>query len=220
MGRSRKPREHVLDHLTRLGRLSLGGGPSPAFRDRLREELLSAPPEPSPPPGPRPRPRARQAGHGERRLGRLPWLTQLATFGLAAGMMLSSFATYRAVPGDTLYPLKRAAESTLVRLSNDDRERGERELDSAKTRAAEVAQLLGSSETGPLVTETLKDMERSTRAGISRLERVSPRSPKIGRFARDQRDMVEPMLARLDKAHQDQASGYLDYIEGLTAPPG
>lgn len=152
-------------------------------------------------------------------------LSQLATLSLAAAMMLSAFATYRAVPGDPLYPLKRAAESTLVRLSDDDVERAERELDSAKARAEEMAELLGSSrqnapDNDTLVGETLKDMEESTRSGITRLERVRPRSPKIRSFARDQRDMVEPMLERMDGDDQDQATGYLDYIEGLVAPPG
>ncbi|MBB6346636.1 hypothetical protein FHU36_003145 [Nonomuraea muscovyensis] len=212
MGRSRRSREHVLDHLAQLRRLPLGGGPSDSFRERLRADLVSHHHDAGPAPSARPRASRPRRG--------LPWPSALATFGLAGVMMVSAFTTYRAVPGDTLYPLKRAAESTLVRLSADDVERGERELVSAKTRAAEVAELLGSSEAGSLVSETLREMERSTRSGIGRLERVSPRSPKISRFAQDQRDVVEPMLDQLDEAHQDQASGYLDYIEGLAAPPG
>lgn len=212
MGRSRSSREHVLDHLARLRRTPLRGGPSDAFRARLRAELVSGRPHADPSPPALPPPGALRR--------RLPWLSQLVTFGLAGAMMAGAFATCGAVPGDPLYPVKRAAESTLVRLSHDDVERGERELVSARTRAAEVAELLGSSAAAQLVTETLREMERSTRAGVSRLERVSPRSPKISSFARDQRDAVEPMLDRLPAAHQDQASGYLDYIEGLAAPPG
>ncbi|MEW1846448.1 DUF5667 domain-containing protein, partial [Nonomuraea angiospora] len=149
---------------------------------------------------------------------RRPLLSQLATLGLAAAMMISSFATYQSVPGDSLYPLKRAAESTLVRLSSDDAERGERELASAKTRAKEVATLLGSAEGGTLVGRTLKDMEESTRSGISRLERAEPRSPKIKTFARDQKKVVGPILKQLDDSQLAQAEGYLDYIEGLVAP--
>ncbi|MEU7832711.1 DUF5667 domain-containing protein [Nonomuraea sp. NPDC049129] len=209
MGRARRSRERVLEHLTELRRLPLGGGPAAAFRERLRAELLCAQRLPEPV-------RARRS---HRRPGRrLSWLSQAATFGLAAAMMLSAFATYHALPGDTLYPLKRAAESTLVRLSTDDVQRAERELVSAKTRAAEVAQLLGSSGDGPLVTKTLKEMEDSTRSGIRRLERAEPRSPKINRFARDQKNMVEPMLERMDGDQQDKATGYLDYIDGLVAP--
>ncbi|MFC4112725.1 DUF5667 domain-containing protein [Nonomuraea zeae] len=214
MGSARKERELVLEHLAELRRLPLGGGPEPAFRERLRAELLTATlteeaVEPAPAPAP---------SRHRRSPRRRPLLSQLATFGLAAGMMVSAFATYQSVPGDSLYPLKRAAESTLVRLSPGDAERGERELGSAKTRAKEVASLLGSSEDGPLVSKTLKDMEESTRAGISRLERAEPRSPKIKKFARDQKEAVEPMLQELNDDQLAQAEGYLDYIEGLVAP--
>ncbi|MFD1544382.1 DUF5667 domain-containing protein [Nonomuraea guangzhouensis] len=217
MGRGRRSRERVLGHLAELRRLPLGEGPAAAFRERLRAELLSAHPgllsthsaaDPV-----RPARRSRR-----RRARRLSWVSQIATFGLTAAMMLSAFATYQALPGDTLYPLKRAAESTLVRLSADDVQRAERELISAKTRASEVARLLGSSGDGPLVTRTLTEMEESTRSGISRLERAEPRSPKINRFARDQKNMVEPMLERMDGDQQDKATGYLDYIDGLVAP--
>ncbi|MEU4229295.1 DUF5667 domain-containing protein [Nonomuraea sp. NPDC026600] len=213
MGRGRRSRERVLGHLTELGRLPLGGGPAAAFRERLRAELLSAHPALLSADPVRPARRSRR-----RPARRLSWLSQVATFGLTAAMMLSAFATYQALPGDTLYPLKRAAESTLVRLSADDVQRAERELISAKTRASEVARLLGSSGDGPLVTKTLTEMEESTRSGISRLERAEPRSPKINRFARDQKNMVEPMLERMDGDQQDKASGYLDYIDGLVAP--
>ncbi|MEV4174565.1 DUF5667 domain-containing protein [Nonomuraea sp. NPDC049709] len=211
MSSARRRRERVLEHLTELRELPLGGAPEPAFRDRLRAELLSGAlaEEREAPAAP-----ARHRRPARRR----PLLSQLAAVGLAAAMMVSSFATYRAVPGDSLYPLKRAAESTLVRLSTDDAERGERELASAKTRAKEVASLLGSSTDGPLIDKTLEDMEESTRAGISRLERTEPRSPKIKTFARDQKETVKPMLQQLNEDQLAQAEGYLDYIEGLVAP--
>ncbi|MGW0808471.1 DUF5667 domain-containing protein [Nonomuraea sp. NPDC002799] len=208
-------------HLTELRELPLGGAPEPGFRERLRAELVSGGPVSS---GLVSGGVAVEAGvpvrHGHRRPAprRRPLLSQLATFGLAVGMMVSAFATYQAVPGDSLYPLKRAAESTMVRLSTDDAERGRRELDSAQTRAREVASLLGSADDGPLVSETLKEMEESTRAGISRLERAEPRSPKIKKFARDQKETVRPMLQQLDEGQLAQAEGYLDYIEGLVAP--
>ncbi|MFI6921626.1 DUF5667 domain-containing protein [Nonomuraea spiralis] len=215
MSRARRRRELVIERLTELRSLPMGRGPERAFRERLREDLVSgrllleAPDEQESAPR-----HARPAGRRRRR----PLLSQLATLGLAGAMMISAFATYRAVPGDTLYPLKRAAESTLVHLSTDDAERGERELASAETRAKEVASLLGSSTDSPLVSETLKDMEDSTRSGISRLTRTQPRSSKIKKFAQKQRDVVEPMLEQLNEAQKGQAAGYLDYIEGLVAP--
>ncbi|HEX4813769.1 MAG TPA: DUF5667 domain-containing protein [Nonomuraea sp.] len=250
MGSARRRQERVLEHLTRLRELPMGGAPEPAFRERLRAELMSGPTSAlgseRAPAGSSPGssagssagsseriPVSEGAGGRARRRGaprharvrarvrpapRRPLLSHLAALGLVAMMMVAAFGTYRAVPGDSLYPLKRAAESTLVRLSTDDAERGERELNSAKARAEEVATLLGSSGRGPLVGKTLTDMEKSTRAGISRLERAEPRSPKIRKFARDQKEMVRPMLPRLDEAEQAQAEDYLTYIEGLVAP--
>ncbi|MBF8190735.1 hypothetical protein ITP53_34505 [Nonomuraea sp. K274] len=219
MGRARRERERVLEHLTELRELPLGGAPEPAFRARLRAELLSGGLDPDPGLDPAEEP-ARPARHTHRRptRRRRPLLSQLATFGLAAGMMAGAFATYQSVPGDSLYPLKRAAETTLVRLSTDDAERGRRELASAESRAEEVASLLGSANDGPLVSKTLKDMEESTRSGISKLERAEPRSPKIKKFARKQKDAVAPMLQQLDEAQLAQAEGYLEYIEGLVVP--
>ncbi|WP_156325359.1 DUF5667 domain-containing protein [Nonomuraea sp. SBT364] len=231
MSRARRSQERVLEHLTELSGRPLGGGPDPAFRERLRDELaaaraaVAAPARSPHRAGSRSGNRARggnraanRPSHRRTRARRRSPASALVSFGLVTAMMLSAVVTYQSVPGDALYPLKRAAESTLVRLSTDDVVRGERELVSAKTRAEEVAQLLGSSEGGPLVGKTLKDMERSTRAGISRLRRAEPRSPKIDKFAEDQRNMVGPMLERLDGPQQDQAVGYLDYIEGLVAP--
>ncbi|MFD9941552.1 DUF5667 domain-containing protein [Nonomuraea sp. NPDC059023] len=231
MGRARPSRwpfgatqgshERLLGHLDELRSLPQGGGPDGDFRERLRTRLISADadadaaapavPEAKAPPG-----RARHARRTRR--VRLSWPSQLATLGLAAGMMVSAFFTYQSVPGDTLYPLKRAAEHTLVRLSTDDRERAEREMVSAKERAAEVAVLLGGSGDGPLVSATLSDMAESTKSAIKRMERVEPRSPKLNSFAQDQRDMVEPMLEQLNGPEQDQASTYLHYIEGLAVP--
>ncbi|GAA4977302.1 hypothetical protein HD597_009783 [Nonomuraea thailandensis] len=210
MSSARRRRERVLEQLTELRELPIGGAPAAAFKERLRAELLSGALDPEPEPaGP---------AHRRRRPRRRPLLSQLSAVGLAAALMVSSFATYQAVPGDSLYPLKRAAETTLVHLSSDDAQRGERELDSAQTRAREVASLLGSSADGPLVKKTLKDMEESTRAGISRLERTEPRSPKIKKFAQEQEEAVKPMLQELDEDQLAQAEGYLDYIEGLAAP--
>ncbi|MFF4194294.1 DUF5667 domain-containing protein [Nonomuraea sp. NPDC001831] len=214
MSRARRRRELVIERLTELHGPSLGGGPGAAFRERLREDLVSGrllltAPDEERAPGP-----AVPAVRRRRR----PLLSQVATLGLAGAMMVASFATYQAVPGDTLYPLKRAAESTLVHLSTDDAQRGERELASAETRAKEVASLLGSSTDSPLVGQTLKDMEDSTRSGISRLTRTQPRSSKIKKFAQKQRETVEPMLDHLNEAQKGQAAGYLDYIEGLVAP--
>ncbi|MFI6293773.1 DUF5667 domain-containing protein [Nonomuraea sp. NPDC050790] len=214
-GATRGSQDRLLGHLDELRRLPQGGGPDGDFRERLRTRLTSADAL-AVPPVPESTGRARHARRTRR--VRLSWPSQLATLGLAAGMMMSAFITYQSVPGDTLYPLKRAAEHTLVRLSTDDRERAEREMVSAKERASEVAALLGGSGDGPLVSATLSDMAESTKSAIKRMERVEPRSPKLNSFAQDQRDAVAPMLDQLTGPEQDQANTYLHYIEGLAVP--
>ncbi|MEU7002827.1 DUF5667 domain-containing protein [Nonomuraea sp. NPDC046570] len=200
----------LLDRLTELQSVPLGGGPDPEFRARLREGLMSASLE-----APE---RAARPSRRRHRAARVPWLSQLVTAGLALSMMASAFVTYQAVPGDTLYPLKRAAESTLLRLSADDAELAQRELISARTRAEEVAALLGSPGGGPHVGATLQEMEETTRSALSKLARVAPRSKDIDTFAKDQREVVEPFLPQMDRAQQDQTNGYLDYIDGLVPP--
>ncbi|GAA0952114.1 DUF5667 domain-containing protein [Nonomuraea longicatena] len=218
-GATRRSQERVLDQLEELREQPLRGGPSTDFRADLRERLLRAEAAEAAEAAEEPqdsrveRRRRRHAGPV-----RLPWVSQLVTVGLTAAMVSMAYLTYQAVPGDTLYPLKRAAESTLVRLSSDEVERGERELVSARERASEVSELLNSTGKGPLVSSTLKEMDRSTRSAIERLERAQPRSPRLNRFAEDQRDLVEPLLERLDGPEQDQANTYLHYIDGLAAP--
>nr|BFE85586.1 hypothetical protein GCM10020093_081870 [Planobispora longispora] len=40
----------------------------------------------------------------------------------------------------------------------------------------------------------------------------------IRRFVQEQRNQIEGMLPKMDEEDQRRASGYLNYIEGLTAP--
>ncbi|MBA2891275.1 DUF5667 domain-containing protein [Nonomuraea soli] len=204
MRKRRAQEERLLAQLSELGAGPLGGDPDADFRARLRRQLMAARPETGDAPSAARAPVRRRAS----------WLSQLATAGLAASMMLSAVLTYHSVPGDALYPLKRAAEDTLVRLSADPVDRAERELVSAQTRAEELNALLHSPTGGPHVSATLKDMAESTRSGISKL----PRSAEIKKFAETQRNMIEPMLDQMDGDQQQQVYGYLDYIAELEAP--
>ncbi|SDG43675.1 hypothetical protein SAMN05421505_104143 [Sinosporangium album] len=149
-------------------------------------------------------------------------MAQVISLMLGGMVLISGFAAYGSVPGDVLYPLKRAAENTLLNLSTSDVERAQRELVSARTRAEEVAALLGSPERGNLVGTTLKDMEVTTRLAIDTLSRVRHRGSgeraDLQRFAKEQRNMVEPMLRQMDAETQRQANGYLNLIDGLASP--
>ncbi|WP_133061868.1 DUF5667 domain-containing protein [Streptosporangium minutum] len=217
-GISRRSQARIQNRVSRLG-ARMGGGPRPEFRSELRTRLVNtsrpeeASAERAAPARPRPRPGL---------------LAQFLSLSLAATVVIAGLATYRSMPGDTLYPLKRAAESTLFHLSTDDAERAGRSLDYAETRAHEVEELLGSSRRpNRLIKETLQDMEDTTRSAITSLTRVRRHDAKseakstgqLKRFVQKQRNQIEGMLPKMDVEERRRAHGYLNYIEGL-APPG
>ncbi|MBG0813973.1 DUF5667 domain-containing protein [Planomonospora sp. ID82291] len=222
---SRRSRVRARHRVSGLGARMPGAAPRPEFRAELRDRLVRAAPGRDPLPEPVPVRRARRA----RRARRVRLLPQLLSGALAVGMVATGLSTYGSVPGDTFYPLKRAAENTLLRLSTDDAERADRGLQSASTRADEVEALLGSAAQGGenLVGQTLQAMEDTTRSAVTSLTRVRRRDTEgaqevtghLERFVRKQRDQIEGMLPKMDEEDQRRASGYLNYIEGL-APPG
>src|SRR5690606_35562945 len=57
-----------------------------------------------------------------------------------------AFATQGALPGDTLYPIKRALEGARTKLTFDDTEKGSRLLDQASSRLGEVEELARRAE--------------------------------------------------------------------------
>ncbi|MFC4058658.1 DUF5667 domain-containing protein [Planomonospora corallina] len=224
-GLSRRSRTHARHRVAELG-TRLEGAPRPEFRAELRERLVNASP----------------AGDlsGDVSGGRVParhraprarpvLLPRLLSAALAVCMVGTGLAIYRSVPGDVFYPLKRAAENTLLQLSTDEAERADRSLQSASTRADEVEELLGSAarDESALVGQALEAMEDTTRSAVTSLTRVR-RSDKedaaevtghLQRFVRKQRNRIEGMLPKMDEENQRRANGYLNYIEGL-APPG
>ncbi|MEU4830602.1 DUF5667 domain-containing protein [Streptosporangium sp. NPDC023615] len=199
--------------------------PRPEFQATLREQLTRPLPEQE-----RPEPRTTGPRHSRRR-SRGSLFPRLLSTVLVASMVLSGVWTYRSMPGDTFYPLKRAAESTLFHLSTDEAERANRSLGYAETRAREVQELLGSGERKDMIGETLQAMEDTTRSAVTSLEQVRRRDAhgavaveleefeELKHFVRKQRTQITGMLPKMDAEDQRRAHGYLDYIDGL-APPG
>ncbi|MET8142062.1 DUF5667 domain-containing protein [Sphaerisporangium sp. NPDC005288] len=189
-------------------------GPSPDFRARLREEILAAQvtgPDLEPDTG--------------RRRRRPPLLVRLRPgaliVALTAVMVVTGVQTYASVPGDNLYPIKRAAEATVLSLTTDDIERAQRELTAAHSRATEAAALLGypDSRRERLIGPTLDEMTSTTRSALSALghvKRQGTHAPALKRFTKEQRDVVEPMIPQLGGDDRMKASAYLDMIEDMT----
>ncbi|MFF5209934.1 DUF5667 domain-containing protein [Streptosporangium sp. NPDC000396] len=209
-GISRRSQAHIQNRMSTIGARAKGA-PRPEFRAELRERLVAMPAQedlPAERTAPvRPRPR----------VGLFP---RLLSLGLVVTMIVAGVATYRSMPGDTLYPLKRAAESTLFHLSTDDAERAGRSFGYAETRAHEVEELLGSPRRKErLIGETLQAMEDTTRSAVTSLTRVRRRDAasagQLKRFVQKQRNQIEGMIPKMDVEDQRRAHGYLVYIEGL-----
>ncbi|MGI5161883.1 DUF5667 domain-containing protein [Microbispora sp. CA-102843] len=200
----------------------LGGGPRPEFRERLRAELMRAHAAERAagrhtagkrvaPPGASPRPRPRRS-----LLVRLR--PPLVFCVLLAGMFGTGVRTYHSVPGEVLYPLKRMAESTVLDLAYDQEDLAQRQMVAARQRANETASLVDTStpERRRLIGQTLDDMESTTRAALSRVARQGRTGGEAREFAREQRNLVEPLLPKLDRENRDKANQYLSYIESFT----
>ncbi|MEU8266530.1 DUF5667 domain-containing protein [Sphaerisporangium sp. NPDC049002] len=208
----REPQAHFVSRLNEIG-AEPGHGPRPDFRARLRGELLAAQAT-----GPEIAPET--AGH-RRRTPLLVRLRPGALIVTVTGLMLfTGLETYAAVPGDRLYPIKRAAEATLLSLTTNDVERAQRELSAAHSRATEAAALLGypDSRRTELIGPTLDEMTSTTRSALSALghvKRPGRHTPTLRRFTEEQRDVVEPMIPQLGGDDRMKASAYLDMIDDL-----
>ncbi len=100
--------------------------------------------------------------HRERRVGLA--LGAVAIIGATTSMAVASQS---AIPGDALYPIKRAIENTQTGFSVGDHAKGEQILDNASGRLDEVRELTSQSDADPkLVTQTLNTFtEQISEAG-------------------------------------------------------
>ncbi|MBA0053858.1 hypothetical protein E0L36_24295 [Streptomyces sp. AJS327] len=100
------------------------------------------------------------------------WGKGLAAGGLSIGVAASalggiSAASTDALPGDSLYGLKRGMEDLQLNLASGDADRGQLHLTHAATRLREARRLLERDRTGQLDEESLTSV-RSTLSGMRR----------------------------------------------------
>ncbi|KNB49992.1 DUF5667 domain-containing protein [Streptomyces caatingaensis] len=124
-------------------------------------------------PEPRRAPGDRAAGRGAHRagpLGRLRprsrWSKGLAAGGLTVGVAAGALggvaaASSNALPGDTLYGLKRGMEDLKLGMADSDSERGGILLDQASTRLQEARRLMERGRSGHLDHESLGEIRRT-----------------------------------------------------------
>ncbi|WP_030549163.1 DUF5667 domain-containing protein [Streptomyces albus] len=117
-------------------------------------------------------PGQRSGAHARRRkrLGRLRprsrWSKGLAAGGLTVGVAAGAFggvaaASSDALPGDSLYGLKRGMEDLKRGMADDDRETGKLYLDQASTRLREADRLMERGRAGDLDEESLGEIRRA-----------------------------------------------------------
>ncbi|MFC6067480.1 DUF5667 domain-containing protein [Streptomyces ochraceiscleroticus] len=96
---------------------------------------------------------------------------RLAAGGLTVGVAAGAFsgvaaASSDALPGDSLYGLKRGMEDLKLGMAEDDSDRGRLYLDQASSRMQEARRLMERLRAGPLAHETLSEVRRSL-AGVT-----------------------------------------------------
>ncbi|MFE6935881.1 DUF5667 domain-containing protein [Streptomyces sp. NPDC057699] len=94
------------------------------------------------------------------------WAKGLTAGGLTVGVAAGAFggvaaASSDALPGDSLYPLKRGMEDISLGMANGDADRGEAYLDQASTRLSEARRLMERGRSGELDHESISEVRRA-----------------------------------------------------------
>ncbi|TCC37253.1 hypothetical protein E0H50_11410 [Kribbella sindirgiensis] len=105
-----------------------------------------------------------------RRQGRrIRLVASTAALVLLGGGIGSAAAAQQAMPGDTLYGMKRSIENVATNVGVGDDSRGRRDLEHAMTRLSEVQELAGNGGSVGTINATLDDFSAQARKGVSRL---------------------------------------------------
>ncbi|MEV5509742.1 DUF5667 domain-containing protein [Streptomyces orinoci] len=165
---------------------------------------------------------SKSGGRGAHRastLGRLKprsrWSKGLAAGGLTVGVAAGAFggvaaASSNALPGDTLYGLKRGMEDLKLGLADSDSERGEILLDQASTRLSEARRLMERGRSGPLDHESLSEIRRT----LSGMRHDVSEGHRLLRGAFERDGSLAPMrlLSSFTASHQEGWSQLRDRL--------
>jgi hypothetical protein len=100
---------------------------------------------------------------------RVRLVASTAALVLLGGGIGSAAAAQQAMPGDTLYGMKRSIENVSTQVSVGDNSRGRRDLEHAMTRLAEVSELVKNGGNVATINSTLTTFSAQARRGVSRL---------------------------------------------------
>ncbi|CAL9536286.1 hypothetical protein SUDANB15_04122 [Streptomyces sp. enrichment culture] len=195
-------------------------------------------------PVPEQRSRRTRGAHRATPLGRLRPRSRLAkgltagglSVGVAAGALGGiAAASSDALPGDSLYGVKRGIEDVELGLADGDTERGRIYLDHASTRLGEARRLMERGRSGPLDHESLGEIRRALSGmrhdaseGHRLLREAYERDPdslspmrELSSFSRSHRETWGTLRDRLPVQLGDvseQVSSVMDAIEQDVAP--
>ncbi|MFI9203801.1 DUF5667 domain-containing protein [Streptomyces sp. NPDC053048] len=182
---------------------------------------------------------AHRAGPLSRLRPRSRWSKGLAAGGLTVGVAAGAFggvaaASTDALPGDTLYGLKRGMEDLKLGMADGDSARGGLLLDQASTRLGEARRLMERGRSGELDGESLTEIRRTlfgmhqdAAEGHRLLRGVYERDGSLGAiqrlssFASSQRDGWSRLRDRLPVQLTDVAddvSSVFDAIDDQVGP--
>ncbi|MBT2370385.1 hypothetical protein J7E88_35230 [Streptomyces sp. ISL-10] len=191
-------------------------------------------------------PEQRTHGRGAHRASRLRklrprsrWSKGLAAGGLTVGVAAGAFsgvaaASSDALPGDSLYGLKRGMEDIKRGMADDDSDRGELYLDQASNRLSEARRLMERGRSGHLdheslgeVRRTLNGMRHDVTEGHRLLSAAYEREGSLGpiatlnSFSRSHRDVWNGLRDRLPAQLTgvgDEVSSAFDAIDEQVGP--
>ncbi|WP_328318947.1 DUF5667 domain-containing protein [Streptomyces sp. NBC_00388] len=167
------------------------------------------------------------------------WSKGLAAGGLTVGVAAGAFsgvaaASSDALPGDSLYGLKRGMEDLKLGMANDDAARGEIFLDQASTRLQEARRLMERDRAGRLDHEQLGEVRRALNGmnhdageGHRLLHEAYARNGSLGpiqtlsSFSRSHREAWSKLRGRLPVQLSDvgnQVNSVFDAIDQEVSP--
>ncbi|NUK75028.1 hypothetical protein HRW23_06070 [Streptomyces lunaelactis] len=143
------------------------------------------------------------------------WSKGIAVGGLTVGVAAGAFsgvaaASSDALPGDSLYGLKRGMEDLKLGLADDDSDRGGLYLDHASTRLSEARRLMERGRAGDMDHESLGEVRRALNGmrhdateGHRLLHEAYERDGSLGPMAR---------LNSFSRSHRDAWNGLRDRL--------
>ncbi|GGZ26128.1 hypothetical protein CP967_19310 [Streptomyces nitrosporeus] len=143
------------------------------------------------------------------------WAKGLTAGGITVGVAAGAFggvaaASSDALPGDSLYALKRGMEDIHLGMANGDADRGEVYLDQASTRLSEARRLMERARAGQMDHESLGEVRRT----LNGMTHDATEGHRLLRSAYQRDGSLGPIqtLDTFSRAHRDSWSDLRDRL--------